>query len=62
MKTFINKTKSKISKTLNSKGIGVIELILILLVLVGLIVIFRSQLNSIITSVFSSINKKISAF
>ncbi len=56
------KLKTRILNTLDSQGIGVIEIILILLVLVGLVVIFRSQLTSIINSIFESINNKISNF
>lgn len=36
-------------------GIGVVEIILILVVLIGLVVIFRDQLTSIVTSIFSRI-------
>lgn len=46
----------------DEEGIGVVEMILILVVLVGLVVIFRSQLNSIVTSVFSKINEKVNTF
>ncbi len=43
----------------NETGIGVVEMILILLVLVGLVVIFRTQITAIITSVFSTITRQI---
>ncbi len=43
-------------------GIGVVEIILILVVLVGLVVIFRTQLTSIVNSVFSKITTKIDSF
>ncbi len=43
-------------------GIGVVELILILLVIIGLVVIFREQINNIITTVFNSINEAIDSF
>lgn len=37
-------------------GIGVVEIILILVVLIMLIVIFRSQITTIVTNAFSQIN------
>ena len=40
----------------NEDGIGVVEIILILVVLVALIVIFRKQLTDIISNAFSQIN------
>ena len=36
-------------------GIGVVEVILILVVLIGLVVIFRDQLTSIINGIFGRI-------
>lgn len=37
-------------------GIGIIEIILILVIIIGLILIFRNQIEAIIQSAFSSIN------
>ena len=39
----------------DNKGIGTIEMILILVVLIGLVIIFKNQLNALITSIFSKI-------
>ena len=39
----------------DDKGIGVVELILILVVLIGLVVIFRDRLTSLINSIFERI-------
>lgn len=39
----------------DDKGIGVVELILILVVLIGLVVIFRDQLTSLINGIFDRI-------
>lgn len=39
-------------------GIGVVEMILILVVLVALVVVFKSQLNTLVTNIFNSINTK----
>ena len=41
-------------------GVGVVEIILILLVLVGLVVIFKAQLTDIIGGVFDNIRKSVS--
>ena len=46
----------------NNKGMGVIEIVLIILVLVGLVIIFRSQITAIITNVFSKATKEINGF
>lgn len=46
----------------DEEGIGVVEIILILVVLIGLVIIFRTQLNSIVTSIFSKINEKVNTF
>lgn len=37
-------------------GVGVVEIILILVVLIGLVVIFKSQLTSIVNSIFTKIS------
>ena len=39
-------------------GMGVVEIILILVVLVGLVVIFKKQLTSLINKAFTNINNK----
>ena len=39
-------------------GIGVVEIILILVVLVGLVVIFKKQLTSLVNKAFTNINNK----
>ncbi len=36
-------------------GMGTIEIILILVVLIGLVIIFKSQLNTIIQTIFTKI-------
>ena len=40
-------------------GLGVVEVILILLVVVGLVLIFKSQITTIINSLFKSIKTQI---
>lgn len=39
----------------DDRGIGVVEVILILVVLIGLVVIFRDQLTGIMNSIFGRI-------
>ncbi|MBR5348179.1 MAG: hypothetical protein IK125_03000 [Lachnospiraceae bacterium] len=43
----------------DNRGIGVIEMVLILVVLVGLVLIFKSQLTSIIGTVFDKVNSTV---
>lgn len=49
----------RIKMAQREKAIGVVEVILILLVLVGLVLIFKNQIVSIANTVFSSINSQI---
>ena len=39
-------------------GVGVVEIILILVVLIGLVIIFKEQLSAIVTKIFSNITTK----
>lgn len=42
------------------EGVGVIEVILILVIIIGLVLIFRNQIGDIITDAFASINGDVS--
>lgn len=42
----------------DERGVSVIELILVLVVMIGLIVIFKSQLTSLVQSIFSKITSE----
>lgn len=42
----------------DEEGIGVVEMILILVVLIGLVIIFKSQLTSLVQSIFNRITTK----
>lgn len=42
---------------MSDDGIGVIEMILILVILVAIIIYFRQQLSDIVKNVFTNINK-----
>ena len=39
-------------------GIGVVEMILILVVLIGLVIIFKSQLTSLVNQIFDNITSQ----
>ena len=39
-------------------GIGVIELVLILVVLIGLVIIFKEQITNLLESIFKEINSQ----
>lgn len=39
-------------------GIGVVEMILILVVLIGLVIIFKSQLTSLVNTIFDKITSQ----
>ena len=39
-------------------GIGVVEIILILVVLIGLVIIFKKQLNTLVNNIFSKITSE----
>jgi predicted PurR-regulated permease PerM len=45
----------KVNK-LNNKGMGTVEIILIIVVLVGLVIIFKTQILELITAVFDKIS------
>ena len=40
------------------RGIGVVEMILILVVLIGLVIIFKSQLTSLVQTIFQKITSE----
>ena len=40
-------------------GVGVVEMILILVVLIGLVLIFKRQLTNIVNGIFDTINSKV---
>lgn len=47
--------KQIIENLKEDRGIGVVEVLLILVVLIGLVLIFKSQLTSIVNSIFQKI-------
>lgn len=46
----------------DNKGMGVVEVILIIVVLVGLAVIFKSRITSIVNTLFSKITSQVNTF
>ena len=42
----------------DEEGVGTIELVLILVVLIGLVLIFKSQIRSLLANIFSQINSQ----
>lgn len=44
-------------KKWEAKAVGVIEIVLILVILIGLVLIFKDQITDIVTGAFSSISK-----
>lgn len=59
MKNGILRVKQFLTK--DQEGIGVVEVILILLVLVGLVLIFKDQIVSLARSIFSNITSQVEA-
>ena len=60
MKTMI-KTDKTLGKELvrlikDESAVGVIEVVLILVVLIGLVAIFKTQINELLTKIFGSIS------
>lgn len=43
---------------LDEMGVGVIELVLILVVLVSLVIVFKKQINTLLENIFKQINTK----
>ena len=44
----------------DESGMGVVEIILIIVVLIGLVVIFQSNIKSVVSNIFSKINSGVS--
>ncbi|MCR4610622.1 MAG: hypothetical protein K5644_01870 [Lachnospiraceae bacterium] len=55
----IRKIKETIKNFLiEEDGIGVVEIILIIVVLIGLVIIFKKQLTNIVNDIFNTITDK----
>lgn len=52
----IKSMKNEMSRLLyDESGVGVIEVVLILVVLIGLVALFKTQINELLTKIFGSI-------
>lgn len=63
MKNCLIKTNSSGMKSLRSflreeDGMGTVEIILIIVVLIGLVIIFKSQITGVVQSIFSKITSQ----
>ena len=59
----MTKIKNKIEKFLkNENGMGVVEVVLIILVLVGLALLFKNQITGIANGIFRSIKDQVKLF
>lgn len=57
------KIKDKILEILkDDSGMGVIEVVLIIMVLIGLAIVFKTQINSIANGLYTSIKTQIKGF
>jgi len=54
------KNKIRSFFTAEADGLGVIEIILIIVVIIGLVILFRDQIQELIKSLFKQINKAVS--
>ena len=54
----MNKIKQFLTFMKEEKGVGVVEVILILVVLIALVVIFKAQLISLVGTIFQKITKE----
>ncbi len=43
---------------LEEDGLGTIEVVLIIVVLIGLVIVFKTQINKLLTSIFTEMNKQ----
>ncbi len=49
--------KNELKRLANDEsGVGVIEVVLILVVLIGLVAVFKTQINSLLTKIFGTIS------
>lgn len=55
--------KERLKKLLKDEsGMGVIEIVLIILVLVGLALVFKNQISAVANGVYSSIREQVDSF
>lgn len=50
--------KNKIKEFINDEtGMGTVEIILIIVVLIGLVIVFKKEIDGLVTEIFKTINK-----
>lgn len=55
---WLSEKKNRLKSILNSQdGMGVVEVILIIVVLIGLVIIFQTNIKGVVASIFSTIQK-----
>ena len=55
----VKRIKGSLTRFLKEEdGVGVVEVVLILVVLIGLIVIFKSKLTVLLNSIFSTVTQR----
>ena len=59
----MNKIKKIIKEfATDESGVGVVEIVLILMVLLGLVILFKTEIEGIMNSIFKSLKVKINGF
>lgn len=56
MKKQIKEQKQKRSFWKDNRGVGVIEIVLILVILIGLVLVFKDQITAIVNNAFTAIS------
>ena len=67
MKNYISTIKFKLTNKLmklasDSRGIGTIEMVLLIVVILGILVLFRDYIQALIATIFSKIDNQINNF
>lgn len=61
IKNFLSKTQAGLSRHFSDhRGMGTVEIILIIVVLVGLVIIFKGQITAIVNALFGKITTQTS--
>ena len=60
LKTYFTNKLQRFSK--DSRGIGTIEMVLLILVILGVLILFRDYIQALIANIFSKIDNQINNF
>ena len=58
IKDFLQSRKKEKTLLADESGMGTVEIILIIVVLIGLVIIFKKQLTSLVNTIFEAITSK----